>query len=62
MGRAWKVTVSEEMYDRICRVLTDWENRPGIEGWHTECQDETTLDMYITLVDIQNLVCGGEQI
>lgn len=58
MGRTWKVTVSEEMYDRICRILTDWETEQD-----TESYEETIRSMYETLVDIENLiVLKGEQI
>lgn len=57
MGRKYNVVVSEEMYDRICRVLTDWETEQDTESF-----EETVRSMYETLVDITKLVLDGEQI
>jgi len=50
--------MSEEMYDKLCRTLTDFENATDDDSDPEWMSDGEWLDVFYGLcVDIQNNVC-----
>lgn len=50
--------MSEEMYDKLCRTLTDFENATDDDSDPEWMSDGEWLDVFYDLcVDIQNNVC-----